>query len=130
MSEVTLRNWVRSLVIGAGGFYQRHEDVLTKGIPDISFAIPLEGFGHVPSGWIEAKYLDSFPARAATPVDYGLTPEQRVWLRLRDRIAGDALLLLGVGREVLIYRGCRLPHAQSTASDLLRASIWLSLIHI
>jgi len=81
---------------------QRHEDKLTKGIPDISYAMQNV------DGWIELKALDDWPKYGDTPVRLNLTPDQANWLR--DRCAmgnGEVWILLRVGhggeREHLLF---------------------------
>jgi hypothetical protein len=55
---------------------------------------------------LELKYLKNFPAREKTIVQLEhYTPEQRVWARRRWRKGGNHGLLLGVGRELLLFAG-------------------------
>lgn len=72
---------------------QRHEDMLSAGIPDVSYAI--DGV----DGWIELKAIDRWPARDATPVRVGIRPAQVRWLSLRGQHGhGHCYVLLAVGR--------------------------------
>ena len=81
---------------------QRHEDSISRGIPDVSYAI--EGA----DGWIELKSLDQWPVRPGTPVHIRITPEQVAWLETRgDAGGGRCFVLLRVGREHLLVRWCR-----------------------
>jgi|WetSurMetagenome_2_1015567.scaffolds.fasta_scaffold08816_4 hypothetical protein len=57
-------------------------------------------------GWIELKYVESWPARPATPlaVDH-FSPQQRAWIARRARLGGFVCVVLKVGREWLILDG-------------------------
>lgn len=77
---------------------QRHEDRLTPGIPDVSWAC--EG----KDGWLELKALRAWPKRADTPVRVGLTAEQAAWLEARGRLGGGRChVLVRVGQEHLLF---------------------------
>jgi len=93
MSEQTMRqNVVHGLrSLDAVSVETKIED----GIPDINFI----------GGWIECKWLRSWPKRETTPVrlDHDLMPHQRAWLRRRWRRGGNAWVLLQVGREWMLY---------------------------
>jgi len=96
--EATLWVYVRKNMRGRWSA-QRHEDSISRGIPDVSYA--LEGA----DGWIELKSLDRWPVRAGTPVRVGMTPEQVAWLETRgDAGAGRCFVLIRVGREHLLVR--------------------------
>lgn len=78
---------------------QRHEDRLSMGIADVSYAInaPVaRQFGRARAdGWIELKYLRRRPVGDA-PWDFKLdhlTPDQRNWLTLRTE-AGRGLVFV------------------------------------
>lgn len=78
---------------------QRHEDLVAKGLPDVSF-----GLAQV-QGWIELKYLERWPneLRLAVKIRH-FTPMQKVWLLVRGRTGGRCWLLLKVGeREWLLF---------------------------
>lgn len=66
------------------------------GTPDVNY----EG------GWIETKWLRSWPKRTETivPVDH-FTPQQRIWLRKRRRVGGHAWVLLQCKREWILLDG-------------------------
>jgi hypothetical protein len=72
------------------------ENSAYPGTPDVNYC----------DGWIELKVLESWPARESTParIDH-FTQQQRVWLRRRWLIGGNAWLLLVVGREWLLFDG-------------------------
>jgi len=87
---------------------QRHEDSVTRGIPDVSYAI--DGA----EGWIELKTLNDWPKRPTTPVRVDIKPEQVAWLEARgDAGAGRCFVLIRVGHEHLLVRWNRV-------RDLLR----------
>jgi len=67
------------------------------GIPDINYI----------GGWIECKWLRSWPKRAETPVrlDHPLMAHQAAWLRRRRRRGGLAWVILQCRREWLLFDG-------------------------
>lgn len=74
--------------------WQRHEDKLTKGIPDTSYA------SHQVCGWIELKTYDNWPREDAAPLKWhDLKPEQVNWLIARGRKCGHCYILLEVGKD-------------------------------
>lgn len=78
---------------------QRHEDRLSAGVPDVSYA--LNGV----DGWIELKALDRWPKRAGTRVTSGLTLIQGRWLVDRAQKGnGQCFIFLKVGRDYLLWR--------------------------
>lgn len=96
MSENSMWRHVRD---GMRGLWtvQRHEDKMSKGIADVSFAI-----GQV-NGWLELKYLPHWPKKADNVVQIPhFTNEQRVWLSERPH----AWLFLQVAKDYLLFRGC------------------------
>lgn len=67
-----------------------------RGVPDVNYAL----------GWIELKWLPSWPKRHSTKVRIPhFTTHQRRWLRRRWDALGGSHLLLGVGPEVLLFTG-------------------------
>jgi hypothetical protein len=74
---------------------QRHEDRLTAGIPDVSFA--LNGV----DGWLELKAL----VRAGASVNLGLSNEQAIWLYRRGKIgSGHCFVLARIEKEHLLFQ--------------------------
>lgn len=73
------------------------ENRVGPGTPDVNYI----------EGWIELKWLRRWPRNAeASPVLIEhFTPQQRVWLRRRWELGGNAHLLLQVGHEWLLFRG-------------------------
>lgn len=83
------------------------ENPVGPGTPDINYV----------GGWVECKWLRSWPKQAKTPVrlDHELTTQQRVWLRRRFTCGGVAWVILQCGREWLIFQG-------QVAADILGTS--------
>lgn len=75
----------------------RIENIVASGTPDVNYT----------HGWIELKYLGSWPVRAETIVTIDhFTPQQRVWLTKRSLAGGRAFLLLKVGKnDWLLFSG-------------------------
>lgn len=72
----------------------RHEDTISKGIPDVSFG------AHGKQGWIELKVLDKWPAKPSTIIHLPLfTKEQKAWLTMRGIAGGRCFFLLKVDTE-------------------------------
>lgn len=98
MNEATLRNYIRPRLAAKGVLTTHHEDALNSGIPDLSYS------GNGAHGWIELKWLEAWPKRAATIVRIPhYTKEQKHFLLSRGRAGGRCWLLLRVGREHLLF---------------------------
>jgi hypothetical protein len=101
MSEVSMRHTMGKHIkaLGDGAQWQRIEDSLSVGVPDIYCC-----YCGV-SCWIEAKYVDpdKLPKRPDTPVRIGLQPEQAVWLRNHKLAGGQAYVVCKIGREWLCF---------------------------
>lgn len=66
------------------------------GTPDVNYV----------EGWIELKWIRSWPVRPDTPVKIDhFTIQQRRWLNRRWNAGGNAWLLLQVQREWLLFSG-------------------------
>ena len=93
MSEQTMRQNVIKALRGLDAVAV--ETKLEDGIPDVNYI----------DGWIELKWLRSWPKRPDPVVKLGhdLMPHQRAWLRRRHRRGGLAWVLLQVGREWLLF---------------------------
>jgi len=97
--------------IGARWSADRHENAFGKGMPDTSF-----GACGV-NGWIELKYLRSWPKRSGTKVKLKhFTPEQKAWLINRQRFGGHCWLLLKVKTAWLLFHPKMFPLIGNTAS--------------
>lgn len=56
-------------------------------------------------GWIELKWLRSWPKRPGTPVAIEhYTPQQKLFIRKRHSLGGRAFLLLQCRREWLMFK--------------------------
>lgn len=75
----------------------RHEDLLSQGIPDVSFGT--QGV----QGWIELKSIPAWPVRSETivRVDH-FTAQQKAFLVLRGAHSDHCWCLLSVGREHIV----------------------------
>lgn len=73
------------------------ENRVGPGTPDVNFV----------EGWVELKWLRSWPKRPETPValDHPLEVEQRAWIRRRRKRGGNVWVLLQCGREWLLFDG-------------------------
>lgn len=77
-----------------GFHWQRHEDKLTKGIPDCSYGYKQGG------GWVELKTYDNWPQDIGDALKWtDLQPEQVNWLMARGRTCGHCYILLEVGTD-------------------------------
>lgn len=100
MSENGMWLYMRKLFPQQGhGDWQRIEDSLSKGVPDVNYCIA--GV----EGWIELKYIEEWPKRDKTPVRFRWTKEQRIWAGRRLRAGGVVWVLLKVGltRDWLLF---------------------------
>lgn len=90
--------WLRDRM---GNFWDasRHEDLVSKGYPDVSFG----ALGV--NGWIELKALEEWPIRPQTVVKIDhYTPEQRLWLLKRGSNGSKHVyLFLEVGDDLLLF---------------------------
>lgn len=103
------------------------QDRFVCGLPDVVYSL----MGS--AGWLELKWLDDWPARAATGVDVGLTGPQAAWIRAWRDAGGTAHVLLGVGatREWLLHNDVgAVLGKQSRASLETRAEVRGSLDNI
>lgn len=86
--------------IGNSWHATRHEDGLSKGIPDVSFGV----FGS--QGWIELKVISDWPKdrKAIVQVKH-FTKEQKSWIYTRGMIGGRCWLLLKIekGNQWLLF---------------------------
>lgn len=79
---------------------QRHEDLASTGIPDVSFGIPTTRT----QGWIELKQMDHWPTRRVKGITLGLTADQIEWLERRGSTGASCWALAQVGTIYYWYR--------------------------
>lgn len=99
MWEVIRRNMKGSWTV------DRHEDRVTLGVPDLSYAMN-DGTRKV-QGWIELKCIDKFnnDMNSVTPIKH-FTGVQRRWLKTRQEVGGSTWLFLKVGRNTwMLFKG-------------------------
>lgn len=66
------------------------------GTPDVNYI----------EGWLELKYLKTWPKRVATKVKVRhWTKQQKIWHYLRSSAGGKCFVLLQVGGEYLLFEG-------------------------
>ena len=95
----------------------RIENRVLPGTPDVNYI----------EGWAELKHADRWPPRGG-PLRLGHppTPEQKVWLARRWQAGGNCGLVLRVGLEWFLFRGCDVRTVWAEApkqADLLSAAI-------
>lgn len=75
------------------------ENLVGIGTPDINCSV----------GWIECKWLRSWPKREATVVKltHDLQKHQRLWIRQRRKAGGNAWVMLQCKKEWLLIEGIR-----------------------
>jgi hypothetical protein len=117
MNEATLRNYVRKGLHAKGILTTHHEDMLNAGVPDLSYS------GAGVHGWIELKWLEAWPKRAATVVKIAhYTKEQKHFLLSRGRAGGRCWLLLRVEKDHLLIDHERAQDVGKAHGDWMRAA--------
>ena len=72
------------------------ENPCRPGTPDVNYI----------EGWIELKWVEKWPVRADTPVRLPhFTPQQKLHLRRRWHLGGNAYLLLQVDQDWFLFNG-------------------------
>lgn len=99
MSEAALWTYTKGKLTGSGDiFLSRHEDSVTLGVPDVSFAMDNV------NGWLELKHLPEWPKRDTTVVKMKrYTEEQRKYILESGEHGGRSYLLLQVGKVYLLF---------------------------
>jgi hypothetical protein len=88
------------------------ENPLRGGTPDVNYT----------HGWIELKWLRSWPKREETPIRLPhFHVGQRLWLKQRWRCRGLAFLLLQCNKEWLLFRA---PEAAEHVGHLSREQLY------
>lgn len=93
MSEQTMRQRVIKALHGLDPMSV--ENPVNPGTPDVNYV----------DGWIELKWLRSWPEPNNPVTIRHFTRQQRVWLKRRHMRGGRAWLLLQVGHEWLLFDG-------------------------
>ena len=104
-NERTFARYV-SQGLKAYGHPQRHEDALSVGVADLSFAS-----GGV-TAWVELKALDAWPKRPDTLVHLrNFTYEQLNWLTARAKHTPNVFLMIKIEetKEYLLFHSYALP---------------------
>jgi len=126
MKESNIRNKFTDCVKKLGGDVTNHEDRFQEGIPDASY-----GLENV-NGWVEHKYLKSWPKRATTLVNPGIKKTQVLWIEPRQKTGGRCFLLIGVGKEIFLFSGdnARVLYDGITKQEYYEKSlnVWLNQI--
>lgn len=78
------------------GFYERIDSL---SIPDIHYCIPCGK-----SGWIECKFQKEWPKKKETACNFGLRPEQAIFLSNYCKY-GKGFLLVWIEGEYLLFSG-------------------------
>ena len=82
------------------GEFDRHEDKLNLGVPDVSYVMT----GGVSTGWIELKHVHKPPVRPDTLFSIKhFTKEQKAWLMRRGSAGDNCWLLLQVDRGYYLF---------------------------
>ncbi len=111
MSESTQRQLVIKLLKPVHAIPVENT-VGVNGCPDVNYA----------GGWIELKWLRSWPKRPLTNVSIShFTTQQRRWLRNRCNAGGKAYLLLQVQKEWLLFTGI---DAADVVGNVTRAELY------
>jgi len=78
---------------------QRVENLVGPGTPDLYYTLNKES-----TGWIELKYLESWPTHGSTVVRINhYTPQQRNWIKRFGSNGANVFLLLQVEKDYLIF---------------------------
>lgn len=82
------------------GEFDRHEDLLSKGVPDVSYVM----YGGIAGGWIELKHAHKPPVRERTIFKIKhFTKEQKDWLKRRGKAGDKCFVLLQVDRVYCLF---------------------------
>lgn len=104
-SEAALRSMVLDS-LGPYGRVKRIESPIISGTPDISWLLRVRREPAI-AGWMELKFLDNWPVRAATPIKIPhLTLEQSQWAHDWELVPGGrSPLLLQVKHDYCLFPG-------------------------
>ena len=99
MKESNIRDKFTQSVKSEGGDVSNHEDKFTFGVPDSSY-----GLSQI-NGWVEHKYIGSWPVRPSTKIKIGLRKDQVFWMEKRQKTGGRCFILIGVESEIFLFSG-------------------------
>ena len=130
MSEDAMWGTMRDKLNKLGAHYQRFEDKLAEGIPDVNVKLP----GVEVERWVELKHISGWPKRENTLVTPGdLRPAQVVWLTVGQRVGRDVRIVLRVGLERwLVFTGefQRLANGVTKAEMLEMAAVDMKVLDV
>lgn len=118
MRQETKKVWAYLSGLGLLGFWQRIEDMYSSGVPDVHYLLP-----DSKSGWIELKYVPSWPKRPTTETDLGIRTEQALWINKYCRKGGKAFVLVRVENEWLLVPGTQCLDKATRATWYERAGV-------
>lgn len=119
MNEKQLWAFIRSKCRGKW-LAQRHEDRISVGIPDVSFAIC--GVGH---GWVELKSISCQLSPSAIVKVPHFTESQRAWLSSFGAVGGGCFVVLAVNGYILLLTSDAVSKVgQCTWGELVSMSIY------
>lgn len=77
--------------------FKRIENNVSSGTPDVNYCI--EG----KEGWIELKHAKEWPKRGGPLKLRHFSPEQRLWIKTRQKAGGNVYVLLKVERDYFLF---------------------------
>lgn len=95
MSESSLRGRVCKVLRDYGLDPVSVENSVCPGTPDVNYI----------GGWLELKYVRE-PAKTVPVQVYHFSPQQKIWLRNRWHLGGNAYLLLQCAKKYFLFNGC------------------------
>lgn len=123
----TWRNLKKRLDETPGIHYQRFEDALSNGIPDLMVCHAGK------TTFIELKHADTFPARAETPVRLDYRADQFAWAKRHAAAGGRVILLAQVSSHYYIfdeiYSMCNVHRARLNREDFVASSAHCKSVH-
>ena len=104
---------------------QRHEDLCSDGIPDVSYAVRI-GWNDYRCGWIELKYTPLYPVRTRSPVRLThFTLAQRAWLHRRGTLGERCVVLWQIHRDYYVFNWQSVNDlGQMTKTELRSIAYW------
>ena len=112
------KRFTNNVIAGLKGLAicQRHEDMYSTGIPDISYDIE----GMKGSGWIEMKAIPDWPKKENTIVRLEhFTKQQRAWIIKHGSKNARTFIFLRVANDYLIFDWTAATLIGNTVKELL-----------